>query len=60
VNEFKKTVESMEEKDKSLLILKLVEDMEALGNDEIDYDTFQSLVTTESVFAFFYFSYFVE
>lgn len=39
----------MNESDKSLLILQLLDDMLALGVDEIDYETFQRLVTAESV-----------
>ena len=49
VAEFKKTVDSMEEKDKSLLILQLLDDMLALNVEEIDLETFQSLITAESV-----------
>ena len=39
----------MEEKDKSLLILQLLDDMLALNVEEIDLETFQSLITAESV-----------
>ncbi len=39
----------MEEKDKSLLILQLLDDMLALNVDEIDLETFQRLITAESV-----------
>lgn len=39
----------MDESDKSLLILQLLDDMLALGADEIDFETFQRLVTSESV-----------
>ena len=49
VKEFESTVNSMNESDKSLLILQLLDDMLALGVDEIDYETFQRLVTAESV-----------
>ena len=49
VAEFQKTVDSMEEKDKSLLILQLLDDMLALNVDEIDLETFQRLITAESV-----------
>ena len=48
VAEFKKTVDNMEEKEKSLLIMQLLDDMLALNVDEIDYDTFQRLITAES------------
>ena len=50
VAEFKKTVDSMDEKDKSLLILQLLDDMLALNVEEIDYETYQRLITAESVF----------
>ena len=49
VAEFKKTVDNMEEREKSLLILQLLDDMLALNVDEIDLDTFQQLITAESV-----------
>ena len=49
VKEFESTVNSMNESDKSLLILQLLDDMLALGVDEIDCETFQRLVTAESV-----------
>lgn len=52
VAEFKKTVDNMEEKEKSLLIMQLLDDMLALNVDEIDYDTFQRLITAESVVSF--------
>ena len=39
----------MEEKDKSLLILPLLDDMLALNVEEIDLETVQSLITAESV-----------
>lgn len=39
----------MEEKDKSLLILQLLDDMLALNVEEIDLETFQRLITAESV-----------
>ena len=42
----------MEEKEKSLLIMQLLDDMLALNVDEIDYDTFQRLITAESVVSF--------
>ena len=42
-------MDSMEEKDKSLLILQLLDDMSALNVDEIDLETFQRLITAESV-----------
>ncbi|KAK8795172.1 hypothetical protein WA538_004874 [Blastocystis sp. DL] len=48
VAEFKKTVDSMDEKDKSLLILQLLDDMLALNVEEIDYETYQRLITAES------------
>ena len=40
----------MDEKDKSLLILQLLDDMLALIVEEIDYETYQRLITAESVF----------
>lgn len=43
---------SMSESEKSLLILQLLDDMLALGVDEIDFETFQRLVTAESVCGF--------
>ena len=49
VAEFKKTVDGMEEKDRSLLILQLLEDLQSLNVEEVDFDTFQRLVTAESV-----------
>ena len=49
----------MNESDKSLLILQLLDDMLALGVDEIDYETLQRLVTAESV-RFNKFELFVE
>lgn len=49
VKEFENTVNNMDESDKSLLILQLLDDMLALGADEIDFETFQRLVTSESV-----------
>lgn len=49
VAEFKKTVDNMEEREKSLLILQLLDDMLALNVEEIDLDTFQQLITAESV-----------
>ena len=52
VAEFKKTVDNMEEKEKSLLIMQLLDDMLALNVDEIDYETFQRLITAESVVSF--------
>ena len=52
VAEFKKTVDNMEEKEKSLLIMQLLDDMLALNVDEIDYDTFQRLISAESVVLF--------
>ena len=52
VAEFKKTVDNMEEKEKSLLIMQMLDDMLALNVDEIDYDTFQRLITAESVVSF--------
>lgn len=39
----------MEEREKSLLILQLLDDMLALNTEEIDFDTFQRLITAESV-----------
>lgn len=39
----------MEEREKSLLILQLLDDMLALNTEEIDLDTFQRLITAESV-----------
>ncbi|CBK25031.2 uncharacterized protein [Blastocystis hominis] len=48
VAEFKKTVDNMEEREKSLLILQLLDDMLALNTEEIDFDTFQRLITAES------------
>ena len=39
----------MEEREKSLLILKSLDDMLALNTEEIDFDTFQRLITAESV-----------
>ena len=49
VKEFEATVNSMKESDKSLLILQLLDDILALNVEEIDYETFQRLVTAESV-----------
>lgn len=49
VEEFKKTIDSMEDKDKSLLVLQLLDDMMALSCPEIDFETFQRLVTAEAV-----------
>ena len=39
----------MNESDKSLLILQLLDDILALNVEEIDYETFQRLVTAETV-----------
>ena len=49
MNEFKKTIDSMEDKDKSLLVLQLLDDMMALNCPDIDFETFQRLVTAEAV-----------
>lgn len=49
VAEFKKTIDSMDDKDKSLLVLQLLDDMVDLGTPEIDFPTFQKLVTAEAV-----------
>lgn len=39
----------MEEREKSLLILQLLDDLLALNTEEVDFDTFQRLITAESV-----------
>ena len=39
----------MDEREKSLLILQLLDDMLALNTEVIDLDTFQRLITAESV-----------
>ncbi len=49
VAEFKKTIDSMDDKDKSILVLQLLDDMVDLETPEIDFPTFQRLVTAEAV-----------
>ena len=39
----------MNDSDKSILILELVEKMKGLNADEIDFETFKGLVTDDSV-----------
>ncbi|KAK8824165.1 Centrin [Blastocystis sp. ATCC 50177/Nand II] len=48
VAEFKKTIDSMDDKDKSILVLQLLDDMVDLETPEIDFPTFQRLVTAEA------------